>query len=274
VFTKQSAVLMEARFVDGSSSSLKLNDVGWWWKEWFYKRIQRVAEANVDDEELIPTMSYIFRHDRAVFWTLRDQFPESVGNNPVFRVLFGWLLPPQVTFLKLPAFTAKLREEMRSQRVYQDIVLPMKCLPEAVDLAFNLVGISPILVYPSRVYDNGPGKRGIFPTRAVSENLVSSSRGVPEGKPRAGMFFDLGVYGIPLDVKQGRVFDGVNKARLFEDFTRRNGGGPFLYAQTFFTKSEFEHTFDLELYRQVRKRWGCEGKFVDLYHKISSDKKG
>ena len=185
------------------------------------------------------------------------------------------MLPPQVTFLKLPAFTAKLREEMRTQRVYQDIVLPMKHLADSINLAFDTFGISPILVYPSRIYDNGPGLRGTFPTRAVQDNLVSSfkSSSLAPSAPRAGMFFDLGVYGIPKDVVEGRRFDGVPKARIMEAFTTKCGGAPFLYAQTFFTKQEFERTFDLTLYRQVRKKYGAEGRFVDLFDKISSDKR-
>jgi hypothetical protein len=37
-----------------------------------------------------------------------------------------------VTFLKLPA-TAAIREEMMLKRVYQDIVLPISTLEEAID---------------------------------------------------------------------------------------------------------------------------------------------
>jgi hypothetical protein len=36
---------------------------------------------------------------RSIFWELQDIIP--FGNNPIFRFLFGWLVPPKVSLLKL-----------------------------------------------------------------------------------------------------------------------------------------------------------------------------
>ena len=41
----------------------------------------------------------VFRHSRSIFWELQDIIP--FGNNVVFRYLFGWLVPPKVSLLKL-----------------------------------------------------------------------------------------------------------------------------------------------------------------------------
>ena len=84
----------------------------------------------------------------------------QVGNHVVFRYLLGWLCPPKVTFLKLPT-TPALRREMMTQRVYQDIVLPLRELEPSIARAERLFGIWPILVYPSRVHDHGPNKQGV-----------------------------------------------------------------------------------------------------------------
>jgi delta24-sterol reductase len=163
---------------------------------------------------------------------------------------------------------------MRTQRVYQDIVLPADALEQAIDLGFDTFGISPILVYPSLVVDHGPGLHGTFPTRAVARNVIPRDATKNATTfPKAGLFFDLGIYGIPQAVREGKQFDGVTLARKMEKFTTEQGGAPFLYAQTFFTKEEFENTFDLTLYREVRKKWKAEGAFVDLFTKVGSDKK-
>ena len=61
------------------------------------------------------------------------------------------MCPPKVTFLKLPA-TTRIRREMMCERVYQDIVLPLRTLEDAINLSDDLFDIWPILVYPSRVY--------------------------------------------------------------------------------------------------------------------------
>ena len=280
VFSPSEAVVMTAKFADRSDfPRLAVVDVAAWWREWFYKRIEGVwrrhrGKGSGSHEELVPTLSYIFRHDRAVFWTLRDQLDERVGNSLPFRLLLGWMLPPQVTLLKLPAFTRKLREEMRSLRVYQDIVLPMSALERAIDASFDLVDISPVLVYPSKIFDYGPALRGTFPTRAVDANVCSSSREALAKNefPRAGMFFDLGVYGIARQVRLGEPYDGVRVGRAFEALAKDVGGAPFLYAMNFFSREEFEQMFDLGLYTRVRAKYLCEGNFVDLFTKVASNK--
>jgi delta24-sterol reductase len=71
---------------------------------------------------------------RAIFWTLKDQLPERVGNHPLFRLVFGWMCPPYVQFLKMFA-TSRIRHEMKAERVYQDIVLPLSALEDAIDLS-------------------------------------------------------------------------------------------------------------------------------------------
>ncbi len=40
-----------------------------------------------------------FFNSRSIFWEIQDIIP--FGNNPVFRYLFGWLVPPKVSLLKL-----------------------------------------------------------------------------------------------------------------------------------------------------------------------------
>ena len=45
------------------------------------------------------------------------------------------------------------------ERVYQDIVLPLHTLEDAITLAGSLFEIWPILVYPSRIYDHGSASR-------------------------------------------------------------------------------------------------------------------
>merc|ERR1740130_1866817 len=144
-----------------------------------------LERAKTDGEitvEYVPTLEYIFRHNRGIFWTLRDQLPESVGNHVVFRFLLGWLCPPKLTFLKLPT-TPALRKEMMTQRVYQDIVLPIRELEDSIEMADRLFGIWPILVYPSRIYDHGRAKQGLFRAPQAKDLVPGPAGGPnPEGK--------------------------------------------------------------------------------------------
>merc|ERR1712216_262393 len=198
VFTEQEAVVMKCDFVDGIGSDGSVDNVQTWYKRFFYTHIRAVLEHCVAQGkdtytavDYIPTLQYIFRHAPAIFWTMRDQLPEHIGNNPVVRLLFGWMYPPKVTFLKLPA-TPKIKHEMMFGRVYQDIVLPLSTLEEQIEKAGRLFKVWPILVYPSRIYTHGNGKQGIFPK--PDEKDLAIVDGV---RQNYAMYNDLGVYGTP-----------------------------------------------------------------------------
>ena len=290
VFSRKDCVLMEASFVadseveteaakvaDSEVDRAQVNHLGWWWKPWFYTYVRDRVLATVAPGggapqtlvEYVPTYQYIMRHDRGIFWTLRDQLPERLGNHWLFRLCLGWLCPPKVTFLKLPA-TPRIRREMMCERIYQDIVLPLRTLEEAICLSDDLFGIWPILVYPSRVYDHGPTQQGQFP-RPRDEDMVPGTK--------YAMYYDLGVYGIPKMAvgsglrsapEQARAqAQAVEGMRRMEKFTRDNQGAPFLYANTFMDREEFAATFDLRLYESVRDKYSCADDFPHLYDKTS-----
>ena len=215
---------MDASFVDAPAKGGVVNHITRWYKPWFYKHIESFLGAGSKDGEenveYVETLTYIFRHNRAIFWTLRDQLDERVGNHWLFRLLLGWMLPPKVTFLKLPT-TPELRNEMAYRRVYQDIVLPIRTMEEAVDKAGALFDIWPILIYPSRIYDHSAkGCRGVFRTPAPKDIVPGTNY---------AMYYDLGVYGIPPAVAKG-TYKAVHAMRTMEHYVREVGGAPFLYA--------------------------------------------
>lgn len=112
-----------------------------------------------------------------------------------------------------------------------------------------------------------------------------------------GMFNDLGVYGVPGPVKRKERFDAVSAMRKMEKyhsffffyfrlclfsfrysvysavififrFTRDVGGYPFLYADIFMDRKEFEEMFDLVAYERARKKYHAIDAFPHLYDKV------
>jgi hypothetical protein len=55
------------------------------------------------------------------------------GNNPIFRFLFGWAVPPKISLLKLTQgeTTKKLYEKYQ---IIQDMLVPLDKLPEAMEV--------------------------------------------------------------------------------------------------------------------------------------------
>lgn len=105
-----------------------------------------------ESEEYIPLRQYLLRHNRAIFWVVEDMIP--FGNHPLFRLLFGWLLPPKPAFLKFTT-TPGIRAMTFTKQVFQDIVLPMNQLEDQINISEKLFDTYPVLVYPCRVYDHG-----------------------------------------------------------------------------------------------------------------------
>ena len=56
--------------------------------------------------------------------------------------------------------------------------------------------------------------------------------------------------------------------RFFLRFTRDVGGYPFLYADIFMDRKEFEEMFDLTAYEKVRSKYHANGAFPHLYDKV------
>lgn len=76
------------------------------------------------------------------------------GNNPVFRYLFGWMVPPKISLLKLTQGET-LRKLYEQHHVVQDMLVPMKCLSQAVHTFHNDIHVS---------CGRDPPRASIFPT--------------------------------------------------------------------------------------------------------------
>ena len=254
VFDRDHAVIMAGDFADAPADRSKINPLGRWYKPWFYKHVETFLERG-EAEEYIPLEHYILRHNRSIFWVVQHMIP--IGNHPLFRLLLGWMMPPRIAFLKFST-TPAVRKMTYTLQVFQDIVLPMSAMARAVDEVADRFEMFPILLYPSRVYDRGEAQ-GQLP-RPRPEDIVPGTS--------HAMYFDLGVYGVPGPILRGLKFKTVHAMRAMEAFTCEVRGFPFLYADTFMTRDEFGEMFDLRLYDTVRRKYGAEAAFPDLYEKI------
>lgn len=258
VFEKDHAVIMAGEFADAPADRSLINPLGRWYKPWFYKHVETFLWREQPGEEYIPLRHYLMRHNRSIFWVVADMIP--FGNHPVFRWLLGWLMPPRIAFIKFST-TPAVREMTFTKQVFQDIVLPMSAMSRAIDASHRLFEMYPVLLYPSRIYDHGE-YQGQLRAPKDSDRVPGTD---------FGMYFDLGVYGVPLPIKQGKPFKTVHAMRKMEDFTREVGGYPFLYADTFMTREEFGQMFNLDLYEKVRVRYHADNAFPHLYDKIKPE---
>ena len=87
----------------------------------------------------------MLRHNRSIFWVVETMIP--FGNNPLFRFLFGWLLPPKIAFLKFTT-TPGVRAMTFTKQVYVRCIslvtvnLQQSCLQELTTEKLAIIYIS------------------------------------------------------------------------------------------------------------------------------------
>ena len=259
-FSPERAVLMTGQLADKALPGEPVNHISRWYKPWYYKHVESFLPSPGGDgggggggepvTECIPIRDYLMRHDRSMCMTMGTIIP--YGNNPVFRFLLGWLLPPQMSFLKA-SHTEDTREASVRKQCYQDVCFPAGKLPEVRALSDRLFNIYPLLVYPCKVRARG--------------GLLRVGGGRADGA--AQMNLNLGIYGVPPELAEGAfpLFPMVTRVRELEAWLRANGGFQHTYCDSFQTEGEFEAMFDHGLYREMRGAYGAEGRFPSVFAK-------
>jgi delta24-sterol reductase len=251
------SVVMTGDMVDASEvDRSKLNSIGWWFKPWFYKHVETALQSDAPRVEYIPLREYFHRHTKSIFWELEQMCP--LGNHPVFRWLFGMIMPPKVSFLKLTQ-TQTLQEMYEKQHVIQDMLVPLSEMSSTLRVFHQHYNLYPLWICPHRHYD----KEGYFLRRPLNPEFEDARHG------RYEMYVDLGAYGIPRKVLDKQPFDIVHENRAVEDFVHSVHGFQMLYADTYRTREEFRAMFDHSHLDAMRERYGgAAAAFPEVFEKV------
>lgn len=225
----------------------------------FYNNLINLVDNSAPDsfDEYIPLRHYIHRHTRSIFWELEELIP--FGNHWAYRLFLGWLGPPKVSLLKLFTHTPEIRKRTVYEHVIQDMIVPMRYLKDSVELFEREFAVYPLLMYPIKMFQRPNGIGGL--TKRLKNPIQNSN-------PPAEMYFDLGIYGIPRNVRQKKSWDAEKAVRSMEKFARDHNGFQMLWADTFMTKDEFEQTFDLTDYHKIRHKYKADIGFPEVWEKV------
>lgn len=256
-YSLDSAVVMAGEFIDakdvprGAANRLSL-----WWKPWFYKHVKKILNSKHEQVEYIPLRDYYHRHTQSLFWEMELLIP--IGNNPIFRWLLGWLMPPKVSFLKVSQ-TEMTRQLTERTHVAQDFLVPTRNMSEFLALCDKEYD----KIYPLWLclHDHSPMPGSLLKDPAVPNNANGHE-----------MYIDIGVYGLPLCVHEQRP-DKFNMKKTMRHVLKelvKMDGFQMLYADVFNTREEFEEMFDHTDYRKLRKKYNADGgAFKEVYDKMN-----
>uniref|UniRef100_A0A1L8DZB4 Delta(24)-sterol reductase n=1 Tax=Nyssomyia neivai TaxID=330878 RepID=A0A1L8DZB4_9DIPT len=243
-YSLDEAVIMTGVMVeDHEVEAEKINEIGKWYKPWFFKHVKKILRRDKNVIEYIPIVDYYHRHSRSLFWELQDIVP--FGNNIFFRYLLGWMMPVKVSLLKLTQ-TEAIKKLYENNHIIQDLLVPTRTMKECIEFFDKNVNVYPLWLCPFNL-PNDPGM--VHP------------------KEHEEMYIDIGVYGVPYVDN----FHPVKTTRAIEDLVEKCDGFQMLYADTFRSKEEFYKMFDHTLYNTMRKRLTCESAFPEVYDKVNKN---
>lgn len=255
-YTLDSAVVMAGEFIDAKDVPRGCaNRLSLWWKPWFYKHVQKILNNKKEKVEYIPLTDYYHRHTQSLFWEMELMIP--IGNNPIFRWLLGWLMPPKVSFLKISQ-TEMTRELTERTHVAQDFLVPTRKMSEFLALCDDEYD----KIYPLWLclHDHSPMPGSLLKDPACPNDVDGHE-----------MYIDIGVYGLPRCVHEQREdeFDMKKSMRKVLKELVAMDGFQMLYADVFNTREEFEQMFDHTGYRELRKKYKADGgAFKEVYDKM------
>lgn len=216
---------------------------------WFYLHVKdRLSKHVGSAQDVVPLTDYLFRYDRGGFWVGAAAFDYFPGMP--FTDLTRWWLDD---FLHTRMLYRALHSSGQSEHlIIQDLALPYATATEFVERMDELVGIWPLWLCPL--------KQSPRPNMHPHLNEYEA-----DGKTLKPML-NIGLWGKAPPTQEG--FIQANRA--IEATLQELHGMKWLYAQTYFSESDFWEDFDKPWYDSLREKYHAES-LPTVYEKVSVD---
>ena len=247
MYSRERGMILTGDFADRPEKG-RVNEIGWWFKPWFYQHCEGFLERGKGDE-YIPLRDFYRRHMRSIYWEAKLIVP--FGDHPLFRLLLGWMMPPKIAFLRLTQ-GERIRKYYEDKHVIQDALVPIRYLRKTIDFFHGIFECYPLWLCPLKLRRTEP-KGFVSPTEWAGESE---------------MFVDVAACYAPGPVLRNEPYNGREAVRRMEGFLIEHGAYQALYAVTEMTREDYRKMFDCTLYDRVRANYGAEGVFMDAYDKV------
>lgn len=249
LFALKEGVVITGRMTHTTDANLPVRRFSRAKDPWFYLHVQDIISRNPNSPttELIPLDEYLFRYDRGGFWVGRSAF--HYFYTP-FNWLTRWFLDD---FLHTRVmYTALHASGFATEYVVQDLALPYSTVEELVRYTDRKFGIYPLWLCPLR--------QEVLPTFHPHSAETEADGKTPKPLLNVGLWG----YGHP----DRNVFLRLN--RDLEAKLRELGGMKWLYANTYYTASEFWSIYDKIWYGALRTKYNATS-LPSVYDKVKTD---
>lgn len=250
LYSLASGVIMLGRLTDKPIPGKKPQTFDKASDPWFYMHAEDIVKRTKNDKvphrESIPVASYLFRYDRAVFWSGLRAF--TYFATP-FNRLTRYLLDPLMRSRTM--IHALHRSGLSSQAIIQDLAVPYATSEAFINWTDARTGLWPLW---------------LCPVKPAPKHERSFSFGV---RIAQDMLLDIGIWGMgPKDPHQ---FIKLN--RDFEAKVEELNGLKCLYAHAYYTEDEFWRIYDERGYKVLRSKYHAES-LPSIYDKVKVDLRG
>lgn len=239
-----------------------INEVGWWFKPWFYQHAETALKRG-EFVEYIPTREFYHRHTRSLYWEGKLILP--FADQWWFRWTLGWMMPPKVSLLKATQGEA-IRNYYHDHHVIQDLLIPAYKTADALEFLHRTMEVYPLWICPHRLF-KPPMKTMVNPEPGFEQHKRQGDTSY------AQMFTDIGIWYAPQSVLRGETFDGAEAIRKMEMWLIQQHGYQCPYAVSELNEKNFWRMFDGQLYEHCRRKYGAVGTFMSVYYKNKKGKK-
>ena len=273
LYRENYAVLIRASFeayINGDSSGIKnfvrktLGSIALWWKDpshwrfwwgrWFYQHAGNNENCSSSEEwsEVVPTLDYLFRHDRGIFWCAEVR---GVGTSLFERLINGWY------WSSANAYKAEHLSNVNNDfhRIVQDIAIPLS--KQRLKRFLKMLDTS-LKVYPL----------WLCPIQNICRHSSQKIFSLPTKHDDEEWYVNVGIYGAPTSWN-GRPFhlSYITAHRALENTTQRLRGRKGLYSTSYYTRDEFNQEYDVIKAHYIRQKYKLDKCVVDIFTKCVED---
>ncbi|KAF2702743.1 24-dehydrocholesterol reductase-like protein precursor [Pleomassaria siparia CBS 279.74] len=250
LYSLTSGVIMVGRLTDQAIPSKPPQTFDKASDPWFYMHAEDILKRTQNDKvpyrESIPVASYLFRYDRAVFWSGLRAFKYFATP---FNRITRYLLDP---FMRSRVMVHALhRSGLSSQTIIQDLAVPYATCEDFIKWTDRQTRLWPLW---------------LCPVKPAPDKERSFSMGAHIGHD---MLLDIGIWG--MGPKDGHEFIKLN--RDFEAKVAELNGLKCLYAHAYYTEDEFWSIYDEDQYKDLRRKYHAES-LPSIFDKVKVDLRG
>jgi Delta24-sterol reductase len=210
-----------------------------WYKNFYYENIQEKKISYMD------LYDYYFRYDRGIFWLFNIYLKNTRRN----KFLFGWLRAKYKKYAIFNKFKNVFRKKRTANNtIVQDALIPLNKAKEFYDLVQPKLKVYPVWICVCK---------NILFNSTEANYILNKHVNTP-------FYVDIGFY--------GKTPKKEESLRFFEQLTLKYKGFTGHYGTTYYTRKELYSTINYNLYKSIRKKYGAEERFPDIYDKIGHSK--